>query len=86
MLGHHCNTNAVFFCFQVLTFLISIILRALVNQKVDPDDESVQDTSGRPWEPLLHPASGSSRSDMRGTHSDSWSARMRGKVKILPLP
>lgn len=71
---------------QLLTFLVSIILRALVNQKVDPDDESVQDISGRPWDPLLHPhvnqASGSSRSDTRGNHSDIWSARIKEKYGL----
>lgn len=72
----------------MLTLLLSIILRALVNQKVDPDDDSVHDIGGRPWESLLHPhlsqTSGSIRNDLRGD-SDIWSARMREKVNILKV-
>ncbi|KAL3531156.1 hypothetical protein ACH5RR_010478 [Cinchona calisaya] len=70
---------------QVLSFLLSIILRVLVNQKVDFKDERDYDIRERPWEPLLHPhspGSGSIRADGRGTHSDIWSSRMREKYGL----
>ncbi|XP_027165107.1 tetraspanin-18-like [Coffea eugenioides] len=71
---------------QVMSLLLSLILRALVNQKEDLDNERVYDIRERPWEPLLHPhlsqASGSIRSDGRGSHSDIWSSRMREKYGL----
>ncbi|CAI9107495.1 OLC1v1006860C4 [Oldenlandia corymbosa var. corymbosa] len=72
---------------QVLSLLLSIILRALVNQKAEFDEERAYDIRERPWEPLLRPnhseASVSIRSDTRGgTHSDIWSSRMREKYGL----
>ena len=53
-------------------------------RKTDDDREDDFDVRGRTREPLLNSqagqASGSAKVDGRGTHSDTWSLRVRDKV------
>lgn len=55
-------------------------------RRADTDLEDDYDVGGRTREPLLNShsgqASGSTKGDGRGTHSDIWSLRMRDKVFI----
>uniref|UniRef100_A0A803PGD0 Uncharacterized protein n=1 Tax=Cannabis sativa TaxID=3483 RepID=A0A803PGD0_CANSA len=72
---------------QALSLLLAIILRAMVStRKADDDLEDDYDVRGRTREPLLNSqsrqASGSSKVDGRGSHSDTWSLRMRDKYGL----
>ncbi|GMN50390.1 hypothetical protein TIFTF001_019547 [Ficus carica] len=74
---------------QALSLLLAIVLRGLVSTvSTQKDDDDLEDDAvrGRIWEPLLNPrssqASGSSKVDGRGNHSDIWSSRLRDKVCV----
>ncbi|KAF3436039.1 hypothetical protein FNV43_RR23131 [Rhamnella rubrinervis] len=72
---------------QALSLLLSIVLRALVStRRADYDGEDDYDGRARIREPLLNPqlsqASGSTKGDGRGIHSDVWSSRMRDKYGL----
>lgn len=73
---------------QALSLLLSIVLRAMVStRRADYDGEDDYDGRARIREPLLNPqlsqASGSTKGDGRGIHSDIWSSRIRDKVFCL---
>lgn len=70
---------------QALSLLLAMILRGMVStRKADYDVEDEYDARSRTREPLLNQqssqASGSTKGDGRGTHSDIWSSRIRDKV------
>lgn len=70
---------------QALSLLLAMILRCMVStRKADYDVEDEYDARSRTREPLLNQqssqASGSTKGDGRGTHSDIWSSRIRDKV------
>lgn len=73
---------------QASSLLLALILRAVVsNGRLDYDSEDEYDVSrGRKREPLLNPqlgqSSGSTKGDVKGTHSDMWSSRMREKYGL----
>ncbi|KAL5562040.1 hypothetical protein UlMin_031787 [Ulmus minor] len=72
---------------QALSLLVSIILRATIStRKADVDGEDDYEARGRIREPLLNPqsslASGSTKGDGRGAHSDIWSSRIRDKYGL----
>ncbi|PON55527.1 Tetraspanin [Trema orientale] len=72
---------------QALSLLLAIVLRAMVStRKADDDGEDDYDIRGRTRESLLNSqsgqASGSTKGDGRGTHSDIWSSRMRDKYGL----
>lgn len=55
-------------------------------RRADDDAEDDYDVRGRTREPLLNSqpglASGSTKGDGKGTHSDIWSSRIRDKVIV----
>ena len=70
---------------QALSLLLSVTLRGMLStRKPDYDVEDDSDARARTREPLLNQklnqASGSTKGDGRGTHSDIWSSRIREKV------
>ncbi|KAL6210874.1 hypothetical protein ACLB2K_016104 [Fragaria x ananassa] len=72
---------------QALSLLLAIILRGMIStHKADYDVEDEYDARGRTREPLLNQhlsqASGSTKVDGRGTHSDIWSSRIRDKYGL----
>ncbi|KAK9944913.1 hypothetical protein M0R45_010455 [Rubus argutus] len=72
---------------QALSLLLAMILRGMVStRKADYDVEDEYDARGRTREPLLNQqssqASGSTKGDARGTHSDIWSSRIRDKYGL----
>ncbi|PRQ25616.1 hypothetical protein RchiOBHm_Chr6g0285581 [Rosa chinensis] len=72
---------------QALSLLLAIILRGMIStHKPDYDVEDEYDARSRTWEPLLNQqssqASGSTKGDGRGTHSDIWSSRIRDKYGL----
>lgn len=75
---------------QALSLLLALVLRGMVStHKADYDVEDDYDFRGRTREPLLNnqlsQASGSTKGDGRGTHSDIWSSRIRDKVFCLKI-
>ncbi|XP_021806090.1 tetraspanin-18-like [Prunus avium] len=72
---------------QALSLLLAMVLRGMVStRKADYDVEDDYDFRGRTREPLLNnqssQASGSTKGDGRGTHSDIWSSRIRDKYGL----
>ncbi|BBH10090.1 Tetraspanin family protein [Prunus dulcis] len=72
---------------QALSLLLAMVLRGMVStHKADYDVEDDYDFRGRTREPLLNnqlsQASGSTKGDGRGTHSDIWSSRIRDKYGL----
>ncbi|KAM1153061.1 hypothetical protein FF1_035557 [Malus domestica] len=75
---------------QVLSLLLSITLRGMLStHKPDYDVEDDYDARARTREPLLkqqlNQASGSTKGDGKGTHSDIWSSRIRDKYGLSSL-
>ncbi|XP_015892130.3 tetraspanin-18 isoform X2 [Ziziphus jujuba] len=72
---------------QALSLLLAIVLRGMVStRRVDYNGEDDYDGRAATREPLLNPqssqASGSTKVDGRGTHSDVWSTRIRDKYGL----
>ncbi|XP_048430218.1 tetraspanin-18 [Pyrus x bretschneideri] len=75
---------------QALSLLLSITLRGMLStRKPDYDVEDDSDARARTREPLLNQklnqASGSTKGDGRGSHSDIWSSRIREKYGLSSL-